>query len=324
MSILACRIAGTGEAFPSRLVHTEEVAKLCGITSEEGIRRTGVVTRHWLSDGEDPLDLGVAAARQALDSAGLAIEDIDVILNASGTPLQAIPDGGAILSASLGLRKSAYAYSLHGTCLSFLFALREAAFLVDSGRASNVLIVSMEGGSRGLNFAQPESALLMGDAAGAAVVSRATKEGQGIVSSQFLLDTSGVRDAEIRGGGTRMVVGSSAATREDFLFDMNGMKLIGGALRVLPRFLESIEPKLSKGAPTVDRIVPHQTSRAGVELMTKIWPREKVVVTLPEIGNTIASSIPIALNRARIKTGERVLLIGTGAGTLYGGMIYQS
>ncbi len=323
MSLLSCRISGTGVSLPSRVVHTEEVARLCGITTEEAIRRSGVVTRHWLSEGEDPLDLGVEAAHRALESANLSVADVDVIINASGTPLQPIPDGGSIIAAALGLTMGGYAYSMHGTCLSFLFALREAAFLVSSGRARNVLVVSMEGGSRGLNFDQLESSLLIGDAAGAVVVSRSVHPRQGVVSSQFLLDTKGVQSAEIRGGGSRLPAGSIQGSAADYQFDMDGMKLMGGALRVLPRFLESIEPKLIKGAPSVDRVVPHQTSRAGIELMAKLWSPEKVVVTLPELGNTIAASIPVALHRAQIADGERLLLVGTGAGTLYGGAIYQ-
>jgi 3-oxoacyl-[acyl-carrier-protein] synthase III len=85
---------------PSRVVHTEEVARLCGITTEEAIRRSGVVTRHWLSKGEDPLDLGVEAAHRALESANLSVADVDVIINASGMPLQPIPDDGSIIAAA--------------------------------------------------------------------------------------------------------------------------------------------------------------------------------------------------------------------------------
>jgi len=323
MSLLSCRVSGTGVSLPSRVVHSEEVARLCGITGEEAIRRSGVITRHWLSEHEDPLDLGIEAAESALVSAGLSIGNIDVVINASATPLRPIPDGGSIIAAALGLPQGGYAYSIHGTCLSFLLAFREAAFLVSSGRAENVLVVSAEGGSRGLNFDQLESSLLIGDAAAAVVVSRSSRSDQGIASSQFLLDTKGIRSAEIRGGGSRLPAASSRGLRTDYQFDMDGMQLMGGALRVLPRFLESIEPGLSKGAPSVDRVVPHQTSRAGIELMAKLWSPEKVVVTLPELGNTIAASIPAALHRARIAEGERLLLVGTGAGTLYGGLIYQ-
>ncbi|WP_211315538.1 3-oxoacyl-ACP synthase III family protein [Rathayibacter caricis] len=249
-------------------------------------------------------------------------EDVDVVLNASGTQLQAIPDGGALLAAGLGLT-DVFAYSLHATCLSFLFALQEAGFLIASGRAQHVLIVATEGGSRGIDFTQAESAILFGDAAAAVVVGPALLDGQGVVASSFKTQTSGVRHAEIRGMGSRIRVEEAAERLSDFKFDMKGGQLLVDALRHFPRFLEGVRPGLSKGTPGIDRIVPHQTSKAGMEGMARLWGREKMIVTLGEVGNTIGSAIPLALHRARIQEGESVLLVGTGAGTHYGAVILQ-
>ncbi|WP_208544609.1 3-oxoacyl-[acyl-carrier-protein] synthase III C-terminal domain-containing protein [Rathayibacter sp. VKM Ac-2759] len=321
--VLPIRLLGTGEALPGRLVTTAEVAALCGLDPEEAARRSGVLTRHWLADDEDPLELGLTAARRALDAAGIDARDVDVVLNASGTQLQAIPDGGALLAAGLGL-EDVSAYSLNATCLSFLFALQEAGFLVATGRAERVLIVSTEGGSRGIDLGQPESALLFGDAAAAVVVGRASAPGQGIVASRFLTRPSGVRHAEIRGFGSRIRIEEAAGRLSDFRFDMHGGALLVDALRHFPAFLETVRPGLSTGTPGIDRIVPHQTSKAGLEGMARLWGRSKTVVTLPEVGNTIGSAIPLALHRARIEPGESVLLVGTGAGTHYGAVILQA
>ncbi|WP_230672706.1 3-oxoacyl-[acyl-carrier-protein] synthase III C-terminal domain-containing protein [Rathayibacter sp. Leaf248] len=320
--VLPVRILGTGEALPQRLVPTAEVAALCGIDADEAIRRTGVVTRHWLADDEDPLELGLLAARRALAAAELEPGDIDVVLNASGTHLQAIPDGGALLAAGLGLADVS-AYSLHATCLSFLFALQEAGFLLATHRAERVLIVSTEGGSRGIDVGQPESALLIGDAAAAVVVGRATTPGQGITTSRFTTRTSGVMHAEIRGFGTRIRIEEAAERLADFRFDMDGTRLLIEALRHFPAFLETVRPGLGSGLPGIDRVVPHQTSKAGLEGMARLWGRERMVVTLAEVGNTIGSAIPLALHRARVQEGESVLLVGTGAGTHYGAVVLQ-
>lgn len=321
-AVLPISIRGTGEALSDRVVPTADVAAMCGISAEEAINRTGVLTRHWLHDDDDPLGYGVLAATRAIEAAGLEPDDIDVVLNASGTQLQAIPDGGAIIAAALKI-KDVSSYSLHATCLSFLFGLQEAAFLIGTGRAEHVLIVSTEGGSRGLNFGQPESALLMGDAAAAVVVGPALSDGQGIVTSSFKTHTPGVRDAEIRGGGTRIRSESTNERIEDFKFDMKGLRLLAGALRNFPPFLEAIRPGLSGEAPGIDRIVPHQTSKAGLEGMARLWGPERMVVTLPEVGNTIAAALPLTLHRANVQKGETVLLVGTGAGTHYGAIILQ-
>lgn len=321
-AVLPVSIRGTGEALSDRIVPTSDVAEMCGISVEEAINRTGVLTRHWIHDDDDPLTYGLLAATRAIEAAGLEPDDIDVVLNASGTQLQAIPDGGAIIAAGLKI-KDVSAYSMHATCLSFLFALQEAAFLIATERATYVLIVSTEGGSRGLDFRQPESALLMGDAAAAVVVGPALTEGQGIVSSSFKTHTPGVRDAEIRGGGTRIPFESASERLQDFKFDMQGLRLLVGALRNFPPFLESIRPGLSSDAAGIDRIIPHQTSKAGLEGMARLWGAERMVMTLPEVGNTIGAALPLTLHRAKIQQGETVLLVGTGAGTHYGAVILQ-
>ena len=321
--VLPIRVLGTGEALPARIVSTAEVAELCGVSEEEAVRRSGVLTRHWLADDEDPLELGLLAARRALDAAGIDADDVDVVLNASGTQLQAIPDGGALIAAGLGL-VDVSAYSLHATCLSFLFALQEAGFLLATGRAERVLIVSTEGGSRGIDPAQPESALLFGDAAAAVVVGRASREGQGIVVSRFETRPSGVRHAEIRGFGSRIRIEEAADRLSDFRFDMHGGALLVDALRHFPGFLERVRPGLGSSLPGIDRVVPHQTSKAGIEGMARLWGRERMVVTLPEVGNTIGSALPLALHRARVQEGESVLLVGTGAGTHYGAVVLQA
>ncbi|TDX81405.1 3-oxoacyl-[acyl-carrier-protein] synthase-3 [Rathayibacter sp. PhB151] len=321
--LLPVRVLGTGEALPSRVVPTAEVAALCGIDAEEAARRSGVLTRHWLADDEDPLELGLLAARRALDAAGMDARDVDVVLNASGTQLQAIPDGGALIAAGLGL-EDVSAYSLNATCLSFLFALQEAGFLLATGRAERVLVVSTEGGSRGIDVRQPESALLFGDAAAAVVLGRAERPGQGIVTSRFETRPSGVRHAEIRGFGSRIRIEDAPGRLDDFRFDMHGGALLVDALRHFPAFLERVRPGLGTGLPGIDRVVPHQTSKAGLDGMARLWGRERMVITLPEVGNTIGAAIPLALHRARVQEGESVLLVGTGAGTHYGAVILQA
>lgn len=322
MQTLPIRVLGTAEVLPERIVSTAEVAALCGVPDLEAELRTGVKTRHWLNDGEDPLRQGATAAEKAVSAAGLKVSDIDLVINASGTPMQAIPDGGALLAAELGLR-GGFGFSVHATCISFLVAFQQAAFYIASGSADHILIVSSEGGSRGLNFSQPESAILIGDAAAAVVVGRADREGQGLVASRFSTDIRGIRDAEIRGFGSRVRVDDASEHIEDFKFDMQGLRLLRGAIGWFPPFLESVRKGLSTSADAIDRVIPHQTSKAGMEVMSRYWGSEKLVVTLAEVGNTIAASIPLALHRTNLTSGQTALLVGTGSGTHYGALIVQ-
>ncbi|MFL4480171.1 3-oxoacyl-ACP synthase III family protein [Paeniglutamicibacter sp. ORCA_105] len=322
MKTMGIRVLGSAETMPERIVTTAEVAELCGISTDEAIRRTGVKTRHWLGDHEDPLEQGVLAAEKAIRAAGLQVSDIDLVLNASGTPMQAIPDGGALIAAELGMQDR-FAFSVHATCISFLVAFKQAAFYIDAGLAEFILIVSTEAGSRGLNFAQPESAILIGDAAVAVVVGKPANQRQGIVAAGFSTDTAGIRHAEIRGFGSRLRVEEAVQRTDDFKFDMQGLSLLRGALKRFTPFLETVRPGLSTNFGEIDRIIPHQTSRAGMQMMSKYWGWEKMVVTLGEVGNTIAASIPLAMHRAEVQPGETALMIGTGAGTHYGALIVQ-
>lgn len=234
MGTIPVEVIGSGEALSQQVIPTSLVASKCGISEQEAIERSGVRTRHWLTDDEDPLTQGVRAARAAIENAGLDITDIDLVLNASGTPMQAIPDGGALISAELGVR-GGFGYSLHGTCISFLLAFREAALLLAHGLARHILIVSTEAGSRGLNFQQPESALLIGDAAAAVVVRKPSQSNLGITAASFRTDIRGVKHAEIRGFGSRKNIDNLAEERGDYKFDMKGLQLLKHALVRLPR-----------------------------------------------------------------------------------------
>ncbi|MFC6666676.1 3-oxoacyl-ACP synthase III family protein [Deinococcus radiopugnans] len=198
---LGLHVRSTAQALPARVVPTAEAAALCGVAPEVAVKRTGVHERRWLSGDETALTLGAQAAREAVAAAGLDLAQIDTLLNASGSQLQPIPDGAALLARELGLRGAA-TYSLHGTCLSFLLALNHAALLIGAGQARHVLIISSEAGSPGLNVRQPESALLIGDGAAAVVVGPAEREGQGVHAMRVATYPEGADHTRIRGGGS--------------------------------------------------------------------------------------------------------------------------
>lgn len=318
-------ILGTGAALPSRVVTTDELAVELGVNPRWARDRTGVAERRWLGGGETALTLGARAAREACAAADVELSDVDTLLNASGSVLQPIPDGAALLAGELGL-DGVRAYSLHGTCLSSLAALQHAALLVAAGQARHVLIVSTEAASVGINRAQPESALLFGDGAAALVVGAATHDGQGIEAHRWETHPAGARTTQIRGGGSLLPPG--AGNPEDYLFDMRGMEVLKLAHRLTPAFLERVLPGLSTGLPGIDRVIPHQASQAALSLMARLgWDPDRIETTLPRVGNMVAASIPQALHEAlssgRAGAGDRLLLVGTGAGLTLAATVVQ-
>jgi 3-oxoacyl-[acyl-carrier-protein] synthase-3 len=324
---LPLKIMGVGRYLPKRIVSSAEVERLCGIKEGWIERHTGVRERRWVN-GECNSFMAARAAEEALDDAGLNLSDIDLILNGSGTPEQCIPDLSALIQREMGAGSSGIScMTIHTTCLSFLVSLDIASALLQIGRYKNILIVSADIASCALNYSQPESASLFGDAAGAAVVTR-TPDGEGSCVHVARLETygDGASLTEIRGGGARRPPNSPATRYEDNLFHMEGPKVYRMARQYIDPFLDRLRPGLSKGLGEIKLVIPHQASLLALRALRRNnVPDEKVMITLDRFGNCVASSLPITLYEAvrekRLNRGDQFLLCGTGAGLSLGGII---
>src|SRR5579859_523733 len=324
---LPIKIAGLGRYLPERVVPSAEVEALCGLPAGWIERHSGVRERRWATT-ETASYMGAQAAREAVTEAGLALSDIDLIVNASGTPEQAIPDGGPLIQRQLGLGASGIAcLSVHATCLSFLAAIDVAANLLAMERYRRILIVTSEVGSVGINFKEPESASLIGDAAAAAVVVRTPPgEAAGLHAARLETYGDGADFTAIRGAGTRRPPNHPDTRPEDNLFHMDGRQVLRMALGYSGPFLERLRPGLSRGLGDIALVVPHQPSLVGLRAMQTFgWPAERIVVSIDHLGNCVAASLPATLYEAvrqgRLRRGEQVLLVGTGAGLSLGGVI---
>lgn len=324
---LPLRILGLGRYLPARIVTSTELEKMWNIPGGWVEHRNGVRERRWVTDETSSL-MGARAACEALDQAGLKPAQLDLIINASGTGEQAIPDTGALIQRQLGLGSSGIpAMTVHNTCLSFIAGMDVAASFLASGRYRNVLIVSTEVGSCALNPREPESATLVGDAAAAAVVTRARPgEASGIHRVKFKTYGEGAYMTTIMGGGSRCHPHFTGHDPQDDLFHMDGPGVLRLARQQAAPFLESLRPGLSHGLGDIDVVVPHQASRVGLLMLSRFgWPPAKVMHTLEWMGNCVSASIPSTLYQAardgHLTRGKKVLLVGTGAGLSLGGMI---
>lgn len=324
------RIAGMGRYLPERVVTNAELEALCGL-AEGALDRSaaGVVTRRWVAPGETNSTMGARAAREAVASAGLELGEIDLILNASGTQEQAIPDGAALMQRELGMSGTP-TLSVHSTCLGFLRALDVAGAFLATGRYKKILIINADIASVGLNFNEPTSAPLFGDAAAACVVvPAAPDEASCIEVARFETFGEGAALTEIRGGGTKHSPNDPATQPEDNLFHMNPRGVFMMAARRFPTFLEGVAPGLAaRGADGVDWIVPHQASMKAIRVLEQVGvPSEKIVVTLDRLGNCVSSSLPCSLYEivadGRLERGQRALLVGTGAGLSLGAVMLR-
>lgn len=283
--------------------------------------RFGDQVRYRLGDGETLLDLADRAIGQALDRAGMNISEIDCIVGAMATPLQAIPCNAALIHERWAGCLDIPAMDVNTTCTSFITALDVMSYLVEAGRYRNVLIVSGDTASAALNPEQKESYELFSDAAAAFVlVSSKTDDTSGIVYSAQKTWSAGAHDTEIRGGcGLQPVFAMTESNREDYYFDMKGPKILKLSAKKLPGFIT--ESLLAAGVKKseITMVIPHQASRALGLIMPRLgFPKGSYVDNVSGYGNMVSASIPYTLckvlEEGAVTRGDLLLLMGTAAG----------
>jgi 3-oxoacyl-[acyl-carrier-protein] synthase-3 len=325
------KIVGTGIYLPKQVVTAEQLDQKMGLRDGWVAKKSGVLSRRYVSDADSISKMGAAAIESALADAGLGLNDLDCIICASASFDQPLPSSASLIKAELAFRdRPIPAYDVDSTCLSFVVALDIVAHLIAAGKYKTVAIVSSEIASRGINFDQPESAALFGDGA-AAVIVTATPDGEtsGMLMSNLETYEEGAHLTEIRGGGANLhATAYTKQNEKEYLFDMDGRSVFRLSARHIHDFMDRLFQNKFTLAD-IDLVVPHQASSLGMEHMQKKLEisDEKFMNVIAHYGNMIAASIPVALHEAiqqgRMKRGDKVLLIGTSAGLSIGGIVIE-
>ena len=309
------RIVGTGSYLPAQVLTNHELAKSVD-TSDAWIRtRTGIRERRIAAPAEQTSDLAERAARAALDAAGIAPADVDLIVVATTTPDMMFPSTACVLQAKLGA-PGGPAFDVQAVCSGFIYALAVADRMVAGGMARNALVVGAEIYSRILDWNDRGTCVLFGDGAGAVVL--VPSQVPGIVSAHLHADGRHRGLLCVPGSVSGGVVTGTPFVRMDgpavFKFAVNVMSQVG------------TEALAANGvdASAVDWLIPHQANVRIIDATAKrlgIAP-ERVVTTVERHANTSAASVPLALDEAvrdgRIVVGQRLLLIGVGGGFTWG------
>ncbi len=317
------RITGTGSYLPPRRLSNAELAAelaLQGIeTSDDWIvERTGIRARHFADPGVGSSDLGVEAAKNALQAAGLQPADIDLIIVATSTPDMVFPSAACILQNKLGIA-GCPAFDVQAVCSGFVYALTIADALIKTGSASKALVIGAEVFSRILDFSDRTTCVLFGDGAGAVVLE--ASQTPGILASDLHADGKHV--------GILCVPGtvSGGKVLGDPLLKMDGQAVFKLAVGVLEDAARATLAKAGLHESDIDWLIPHQ---ANIRIMQGTAKKlkmsmDKVIVTVDQHGNTSAASIPLALDVAvrsgKIKKGETLLLEGVGGGFTWGAVL---
>ncbi|MFE4709356.1 MULTISPECIES: beta-ketoacyl-ACP synthase III [Paenibacillus] len=323
------KIMGTGKYLPKRKVLSEEIDRKLGLPEGWTEQKSGVAYRHYV-DTESTSEMGANAAREAIKDAGLELEDIDCIVSASGTYEQPIPCTAALIKIKLDMGNSNIpCFDINSTCLSFVTALDVVSFLVHERKYKNVLIVSSEIASPGLNWKQKESCILFGDGAAAAIISRSEEhESSELLTSLTETYVEGASYTEIRGGGTRIPSTEyNGDNLDDYLFNMNGRAVFKLSSKVIHNFMKRLFDQTSISKQDIHMVIPHQASGLAMRIMRQKlnYKEEKFMNIISTHGNVIAASIPMALHECikqkRVQRGERLLLMGTSAGLSLGAVV---
>lgn len=317
-------VRGFGTSLPKRVLTNRELESMVDTSDEWIVQRTGIRQRYIAGEGETTASLGEAAAREALDRAGLTPADIDVIIVATSTPDNTFPATAVNIQNRLGMHHG-FAFDVQAVCSGFVYGVTTADAYIRGGLARRVLVIGAETFSRILDWTDRTTCVLFGDGAGAIVLE--AQEGEGTVADR------GVLTAQLRSDGAHLdklyVDGGPSTTGTVGHLRMEGREVFKHAVGMITDVIVAAFDATGLSIEDLDWLVPHQANRRIIDGSARKLgiPLEKVVVTVDLHGNTSAASIPLALASAaadgRIKEGDLVLLEAMGGGFTWGAVLLR-
>ena len=316
-------VRGVGGHLPSKVLTNDDIAKMVDTTDEWIAARTGIRKRHIAADGETTSDLGVIAARKALDAAGLSPDDIDLIVVATATPDCTFPATATIIQHKLGITRGA-GFDLQAVCSGFVFAIATADNFLVRGQFERALVIGAETFSRILDWSDRSTCVLFGDGAGAVVLERQSKVKAG---------DRGVKSIHLRTDGRYkdllFVDGGPSTTQTVGHLRMVGNQVFKHAVGKISESVLASVKQAGLQVGDIDWFVPHQANQRILSAVAEKLglDESKVVSTVAEHGNTSAASVPLALAAAtadgRVKPGDLVLIEAIGGGLAWGSALIR-
>ena len=318
----ATLVRGTGSALPKKVVTNADLAERIDTSDEWIVERTGIRQRHIAGEGETTSTLAIAASRAALEDAGIAGEDIDLIVLATATPDNTFPATATKVQHALGCN-GCVAFDVAAVCSGFLYAIATADSLLRTGMGRRALVIGAETFSRILDWEDRTTCVLFGDGAGAVVLER----------DPDAADDSGIISTRLHADGEQhdllYVDGGPSTTQTVGHLRMKGREVFRHAVVNLANVLGEVIEDAGVSVDDIDWVVPHQANARILDATAKKLglPMEKVVKTVDRHANTSAASVPLALDIARrdgrVKPGDLVMLEAMGGGFTWGASLIR-
>ncbi|MBJ7256745.1 MAG: ketoacyl-ACP synthase III [Akkermansiaceae bacterium] len=312
-------IAGTGSYLPAQILTNDELAVSVDTSNEWIVSRTGIKERRIAAKDEFTSHMATHAARRALEQAGLAAEDIELIIVATITPDTPTPATACYVQQSLGANR-AVAFDISAACSGFLYAMKISKRLIADGGFKNALIIGAEKLSSVTNWSDRSTCVLFGDGAGAAVLRRANPEEGSILATEMGTDGSLTHLLNIPGGGSACPITSSNVNDNLFTLTMMGKEVFKHAVNRMKEAAEKVIERAGLKAEDIACVIPHQANLRIIDAIADrlAVPNERVFVNLDKYGNTSAAAVAIALDEANrtgaFKRGDHIVLVVFGAG----------
>ncbi|EQB20348.1 3-oxoacyl-[acyl-carrier-protein] synthase, KASIII [Dehalobacter sp. UNSWDHB] len=316
-------IIGTGSYVPENRVTNDDLSKIVDTSDEWISTRTGIKERR-ISLTETTADLAVAAARRALDDAGVAVEELDLIIVATVTPDYFFPSTACFVQNNLGASRAA-CFDISAACTGFIFGLSIASQFIRTGMYQKALIIGAEALSKITDWEDRSTCVLFADGAGAAVIKRGD---QGIISEVIGSDGSKGECLECPALPLKNIFIEAGEVKPSYA-KMNGREVFKFAVNILPECILKTLEKTPYTLEDINHIIPHQANLRIIDSAAKKLKvdQAKFYVNLPNYGNTSSASIPIALDEMAkgklIHQGDLLVLVGFGGGLTYGAMLIK-
>lgn len=311
------RICGVGSALPALTVTNDDLSKIMDTSDEWISTRTGIRTRH-LAMEETTTGLAVEAAQQAMKDAGIAPDEIELIIGASATPDNIVPSLACEVQREIGA-SNAVAFDVTAGCSGFLFAMSIAQAYIASGKCRNALLIGAEVLSKIMDWTDRSTCVLFGDGAGAAVV-----RGEENAMCYMTQGSDGARGSVLSCKNRPVNHPYHAQDRGHAFVHMEGQEVFKFAVRTVPLAIDQLLTEAKLTADDIDYYFLHQANLRILESVAKRLkqPMEKFPVNITECANTSAASVPILLTEykksGRLHEGDKIILAGFGAGLTWG------
>lgn len=320
-------IIGTGMYIPEKILTNADLERMVETNDEWITSRVGIKERHIAAPHETTSTMGTQAARQALAEAGVAPEELDLIIVATITPDVPWPATACFIQRELGA-KNAACFDLEAACTGFVYGLTVAKNYIATGQARTVLVVAGETLSRITDWEDRGTAVLFGDAAGAAVL-RAVPGPAGVLATYLGSDGSKGELLEMPAGGSRLPASHATVDARQHFIKMKGNEVFRYAARAMAEANEQVLAKAGMTIDQIDLLIPHQANMRIIEAAARLskLPMERVYLNLAKYGNTSAATTAVALNEARragrVGPGSVVLLVAFGGGFTWGACLIR-